>query len=241
VAMCYTGDILDLSRTKYNLAYYKNLAKELELSGAHILGIKDMAGLLKPEAAYRLISELKETVEIPIHLHTHDTSGNGVHMYARAIEAGVDVVDVANGPMAGLTSQPSAQTLYHALEGHERQPSINIQSFEKLGNYWEGIREYYHEFESGMKAPHTEIYQHEMPGGQYSNLRQQAKAVGLGERWDEVKTMYRRVNDMFGDVVKVTPSSKVVGDMALFMVQNNLSEDDVYEKGDTIDFPDSVV
>ncbi|WP_096270017.1 pyruvate carboxylase [Paucisalibacillus globulus] len=241
VAMCYTGDILDPARTKYDLTYYKKLAKELELSGAHILGIKDMAGLLKPEAAYRLISELKETVDIPIHLHTHDTSGNGVHMYARAIDAGVDVVDVANGPMAGLTSQPSAQTLYHALEGKERQPRINVQSYEKLGNYWEGVREYYHEFESGMNAPHTEIYQHEMPGGQYSNLKQQAKAVGLGERWDEVKTMYRRVNDMFGDVVKVTPSSKVVGDMALFMVQNNLSEDDVYEKGDTIDFPDSVV
>ncbi|WP_042145070.1 pyruvate carboxylase [Paucisalibacillus sp. EB02] len=241
VAMCYTGDILDRTRTKYDLSYYKNLAKELESSGAHILGIKDMAGLLKPEAAYRLISELKDTVGIPIHLHTHDTSGNGVHMYARAIDAGVDVVDVANGPMAGLTSQPSAQTLYHALEGLERQPRINIQSYEKLGNYWEDVREYYHEFESGMKAPHTEIYQHEMPGGQYSNLRQQAKAVGLGDRWAEVKTMYRRVNDMFGDVVKVTPSSKVVGDMALFMVQNNLSEDDVYEKGDTIDFPDSVV
>ncbi|WP_026905990.1 pyruvate carboxylase [Paucisalibacillus globulus] len=241
VAMCYTGDVLDSSRTKYNLNYYKNLAKELEQSGAHILGIKDMAGLLKPEAAYLLISELKETVDIPIHLHTHDTSGNGVHMYARAIDAGVDVVDVANGPMAGLTSQPSAQTLYHALEGKERQPRINVQSYEKLGNYWEDVREYYHEFESGMKAPHTEIYQHEMPGGQYSNLRQQAKAVGLGDRWDEVKTMYRRVNDMFGDVIKVTPSSKVVGDMALFMVQNNLSEEDVYEKGDTIDFPDSVV
>ncbi|WP_339215469.1 pyruvate carboxylase [Ornithinibacillus sp. FSL M8-0202] len=241
VAMCYTGDILDPNRTKYDLAYYKKLAKELEQSGAHILGIKDMAGLLKPEAAYRLVTELKETVDIPIHLHTHDTSGNGVYMYARAIDAGVDAVDVANGPMAGLTSQPSAQTLYHALEGKERQPKVDIENYEKLGHYWEGVRQYYQEFESGMNAPHTEIYQHEMPGGQYSNLRQQAKAVGLGDRWDEVKSMYRRVNDMFGDVVKVTPSSKVVGDMALFMVQNNLSEDDVYEKGETIDFPDSVV
>ncbi|MEN2766575.1 pyruvate carboxylase [Ornithinibacillus xuwenensis] len=240
-AICYTGDILDPNRTKYNLAYYKNLAKELQESGAHILGIKDMAGLLKPEAAYQLITELKETVEIPIHLHTHDTSGNGVYTYARAIDAGVDVVDVACGPMAGLTSQPSAQTLYHALDGKERQPKMNIGSYEKLSHYWEDIREYYKEFESGMKSPHTEIYEHEMPGGQYSNLRQQAKAVGLGERWNEVKTMYRRVNDMFGDVVKVTPSSKVIGDMALFMVQNNLSEDDIYDKGETIDFPDSVV
>lgn len=241
VAMCYTGDILDPNRTKYDLTYYKKLANELEQSGAHILGIKDMAGLLKPEAAYRLVTELKETVDIPIHLHTHDTSGNGVYMYARAIDAGVDAVDVANGPMAGLTSQPSAQTLYHALEGKDRQPNLDIENYEKLGHYWESVRQYYQEFESGMNAPHTEIYQHEMPGGQYSNLRQQAKAVGLGERWDEVKSMYRRVNDMFGDVVKVTPSSKVVGDMALFMVQNNLSEDDVYEKGETIDFPDSVV
>jgi pyruvate carboxylase len=241
VSICYTGDILDPNRTKYNLAYYTSLAKELEQLGAHILGIKDMAGLLKPEAAYRLISELKETVDIPIHLHTHDTSGNGVYTYARAIDAGVDVVDVANGPMAGLTSQPSAQTLYHALEGKNRQPKVNIDSFEKLGNYWAGVREYYQEFESGMKAPHTEIYHHEMPGGQYSNLQQQAKAVGLGDRWEEVKAMFRRVNDLFGDVVKVTPSSKVVGDMALFMVQNNLSEDDIYEKGETIDFPDSVI
>ncbi|GGA83650.1 pyruvate carboxylase [Ornithinibacillus halotolerans] len=241
VAMCYTGDILDPTRTKYDISYYKNLAKELEQSGAHILGIKDMAGLLKPEAAYRLISELKETISIPIHLHTHDTSGNGIYTYARAIDAGVDIVDVANGPMAGLTSQPSAQTLYHALEGAERQPNINIEHYEKLGAYWEGVRTYYRDFESGMNAPHSEIYQHEMPGGQYSNLQQQAKAVGLGERWDEVKKMFRRVNDLFGDVVKVTPSSKVVGDMALFMVQNNLTEDDIYEKGETINFPDSVV
>ncbi|MFD1038743.1 pyruvate carboxylase [Virgibacillus byunsanensis] len=240
-SMCYTGDILDAGRSKYDLAYYQNLAKELENSGAHILGIKDMAGLLKPEAAYQLISTLKETIDIPIHLHTHDTSGNGIHMYARAIDAGVDAVDVANGPMAGLTSQPSAQTLYHALEGTSRQPKINIDSFEKLSHYWEGIREYYQDFESGMKSPHTEIYFHEMPGGQYSNLKQQAKAVGLGERWNEVQTMFRQVNDMFGDVVKVTPSSKVVGDMTLFMVQNNLTEDDIYERGESIDFPDSVI
>ncbi|WP_077320303.1 pyruvate carboxylase [Virgibacillus proomii] len=240
-AMCYTGNILDTGRAKYDVSYYKNLAKELEKSGAHILGIKDMAGLLKPEAAYQLITTLKETVDLPIHLHTHDTSGNGIYLYARAIDAGVDAVDVAASPMAGLTSQPSAQTLYHALEDHERQPNINVDAYEKLSYYWEGIREYYRDFESGMKAPHTEIYMHEMPGGQYSNLLQQAKAVGLGDRWNEVKTMYRRVNDMFGDIVKVTPSSKVIGDMALFMVQNNLNEDDIYERGETIDFPDSVI
>jgi pyruvate carboxylase len=240
-AICYTGDILDPTRTKYNLDYYKNLAKELENQGAHILGIKDMAGLLKPEAAYRLISELKGTVDIPIHLHTHDTSGNGIFTYARAIDGGVDIVDTALSTMAGLTSQPSANSLYYALEGRDRKPAVNIDALEKLSYYWEDVRKYYQDFESGMMSPHSEVYLHEMPGGQYSNLQQQAKAVGLGERWDEVKDMYSRVNQMFGDIVKVTPSSKVVGDMALFMVQNGLSEQDVLQKGDTLDFPDSVV
>ncbi|WP_044476815.1 pyruvate carboxylase [Oceanobacillus massiliensis] len=240
-AICYTGDILDKGRKKYDLDYYKNMAKELEASGAHVLGIKDMAGLLKPEAAYQLIYALKETIDLPIHLHTHDTSGNGILTYTKAIEAGVDVVDIAAGPMAGLTSQPSVQTLYHALEGTSRQPGIDIEAYEGLSHYWEGIRGYYQDFESGMKAPHTEVYFHEMPGGQYSNLQQQAKAVGLGNRWNEVKTMFRKVNDMFGDIVKVTPSSKVIGDMTLFMVQNGLTEKDVYEKGNTIDFPDSVI
>ncbi|WHY68580.1 pyruvate carboxylase [Neobacillus sp. SuZ13] len=240
-SICYTGDILDQTRTKYNLQYYKHLAKELELQGAHILGIKDMAGLLKPEAAYRLISELKETVNIPIHLHTHDTSGNGLFTYARAIDGGVDIVDTALGTMAGLTSQPSANSLFYALEGTPRKPQVNIDALEKLSYYWEDVRKYYQDFESGMISPHTEIYQHEMPGGQYSNLQQQARAVSLGDRWDEVKEMYARVNQMFGDIVKVTPSSKVVGDMALFMVQNDLSEEDVLIKGNSLDFPDSVV
>ncbi|QIZ07320.1 pyruvate carboxylase [Priestia megaterium] len=240
-SICYTGDILDETRTKYNLHYYKSLAKELEQQGAHILGIKDMAGLLKPEAAYRLVSELKETVDIPIHLHTHDTSGNGLYTYARAIDGGVDIVDTALGTMAALTSQPSANSLFYALEGNPRKPKVNIQALEKLSYYWEDVRKYYQDFESGMISPHTEVYQHEMPGGQYSNLQQQARAVSLGERWDEVKEMYSRVNNMFGDIVKVTPSSKVVGDMALFMVQNDLSEEDVLLKGHMLDFPDSVV
>lgn len=240
-AICYTGDILDPIRPKYNLDYYKSLAKELEQAGAHILGIKDMAGLLKPQAAYVLISALKETVDIPIHLHTHDTSGNGIYTYAKAIEAGVDIVDVAVSSMAGLTSQPSANTLYYALEGTERAPEVDIYGLEQLARYWEDVRKFYQEFESGMNAPHTEVYMHEMPGGQYSNLQQQAKAVGLGDRWDEVKEMYRRVNDLFGDIVKVTPSSKVVGDMALYMVQNNLTEQDIFERGETLNFPDSVV
>ncbi|KPL61260.1 pyruvate carboxylase [Rossellomorea vietnamensis] len=240
-AICYTGDIDDPTRTKYNIDYYKNMAKELEASGAHILAIKDMAGLLKPQSAYRLISELKDTVSLPIHLHTHDTSGNGIYTYARAVEAGVDIVDTALSTMSGLTSQPSANTLYYALKGTEREPNVNIDSLETLSHYWEDVRKYYTDFESGMMSPHSEVYKHEMPGGQYSNLQQQAKAVGLGHRWEEVKDMYARVNHLFGDIVKVTPSSKVVGDMALFMVQNDLSETDVLEKGEKIDFPDSVV
>lgn len=240
-AICYTGDIEDPSRAKYNMEYYKNMAKELEVQGAHILCIKDMAGLLKPQATYRLISELKEVVDIPVHLHTHDTSGNGILVYTKAIEAGIDIVDTALGAMAGLTSQPSANTLHYALVGNERAPRVNIDSLEKVSYYWEDVRKFYAPFESGILAPHTEVYKHEMPGGQYSNLQQQAKGVGLGDRWDEVKDMYHRVNLLFGDIVKVTPSSKVVGDMALFMVQNNLTEEEVLLNGDKIDFPDSVI
>jgi pyruvate carboxylase len=240
-SICYTGDIGDHTRTKYDLDYYVKMAKELESAGAHILGIKDMAGLLKPQAAYRLVSALKDAISIPVHLHTHDTSGNGIYTYARAIDAGVDIVDVAISSMSGLTSQPSGNALYYALEGTDRQPDINIKSLEQLSHYWEDVRKYYIDFESGMHSPSTEVYMHEMPGGQYSNLQQQAKAVGLGDRWDEVTEMYSRVNLLFGDIVKVTPSSKVVGDMALYMVQNDLTEDDIYEKGETLNFPDSVV
>ncbi|WP_249660158.1 pyruvate carboxylase [Lysinibacillus fusiformis] len=240
-AICYTGDILDDTRAKYSVQYYKDMAKELEASGAHILAIKDMAGLLKPEAAYRLISELKETTSLPIHLHTHDTSGNGIYLYAKAIEAGVDIIDTALGSMAGLTSQPSANSLYYAMKGSKRELRADIDALERLSYYWEDVRKYYKDFESGMISPHSEIYVHEMPGGQYSNLQQQAKAVGLGDRWEEVKRMYSRVNLLFGDIVKVTPSSKVVGDMALFMVQNDLDENTVLTRGQTIDFPDSVI
>lgn len=186
-AICYTGDILDPSRPKYDLKYYVSLAKELESAGAHILGIKDMAGLLKPQAAYELVSALKDELTIPIHLHTHDTSGNGLFTYARAIDAGVDIVDVAVSSMAGLTSQPSASSLYYALDGHERKPDMNVQPVEHLSQYWDSVRKYYHEFESGMNSPHTEIYEHEMPGGQYSNLQQQAKGVGLGDRPERSK------------------------------------------------------
>lgn len=240
-AICYTGDINDPLRSKYDIHYYKQMAKDLKSLGAHIIAIKDMAGLLKPQAAYRLISELKDTVDVPIHLHTHDTSGNAIMTYEKAIQAGVDIVDVAISAMSAHTSQPSMSSLYYALLGDKRAPQMDIQKAQALNHYWEDVRPYYQSFENGMNAPQTEVYLHEMPGGQYSNLQQQAKAVGLSDKWDEVKQMYRKVNMMFGDIVKVTPSSKVVGDMALFMVQNQLTEEDLYEKGDTLSFPDSVV
>ncbi|AYW50532.1 pyruvate carboxylase [Tetragenococcus halophilus] len=240
-AICYTGDINDPSRQKYSVQYYKDMAQNLEQLGAHIIAIKDMAGLLKPQAAYRLISELKDTVDLPIHLHTHDTSGNGIMTYSEAVRAGVDIVDVAVSVMSGGTSQPSMSSLYYALDDSERVPHIQIENVQKLNHYWEDVRQYYQAFESGMNAPQTEVYMHEMPGGQYSNLQQQAKAVGLYDRWDEIKEVYHKVNMMFGDIVKVTPSSKVVGDMALFMVQNDLTEEDIYEKGESISFPESVI
>lgn len=240
-AICYTGDINDPTRQKYSIDYYKDMAKELQNLGAHIIAIKDMAGLLKPQAAYRLISELKASIDVPIHLHTHDTSGNGIITYSAATKAGVDIVDVAMSAVSGATSQPSMSSLYYALVNGERCPEINVDNIQQLNHYWEDVRMYYHPFENGLNAPQTEVYKHEMPGGQYSNLQQQAKAVGLGEKWDEIKEVYHEVNMMFGDIVKVTPSSKVVGDMALFMVQNGLSEQDIYDKGETLSFPESVV
>ncbi|EAC6221325.1 biotin/lipoyl-binding protein, partial [Listeria monocytogenes] len=197
--------------------------------------------LLKPQAAYRLIGELKDTVDVPIHLHTHDTSGNGIYTYAAAVSAGVDIVDVASSAMSGATSQPSMTGLYYGLVNGNRQTNLDAQNSQIINHYWEDVRHYYKDFDNALNSPQTEVYIHEMPGGQYTNLQQQAIAVGLGDRWDEVKEMYTVVNQMFGDIVKVTPSSKVVGDLALFMVQNELSEEDVYEKGDTIDFPDSVI
>ncbi|MDR1702411.1 MAG: pyruvate carboxylase [Sporomusaceae bacterium] len=240
-SMCYAGDILDKSRAKYDLAYYVNLAKELEKTGAHILNIKDMAGILKPEAAYRLISALKDAVDLPIHLHTHDTGGNGNYTYTKAIDAGVDIVDVAIASVAGMASQPSASSLYYALEGNSRQPDINIDALTKLSHYWQDVRGYYQGFDGSQTFPSVEIYKHEMPGGQHSNLQQQAYALGLSHEWDKIKKMYTEVNKMFGDIIKVTPSSKVVGDMALFMVENNLTENEIYETGHRLNFPNSVV
>ncbi len=239
--ICYTGDILDPTRSKYDLKYYKDLAKEMEATGAHILAIKDMAGLLKPQAAYRLVSELKDTVDMPIHLHTHDTSGNGIITYSGATQAGVDIIDVATASLAGGTSQPSMQSIVYALEHGKRHANINVKNAEEIDHYWEDVRKYYAAFEGGITSPSTEVYMHEMPGGQYTNLKSQATAVGLGDRFDEIKRVYRTVNMMFGDIIKVTPSSKVIGDMALFMVQNDLTEEDVYERGEDLNFPESVV
>ena len=241
VALCYTGDILDPKRQKYSLDYYVNMAKELVNAGAHIIAIKDMAGLLKPQAAYALTAALKDAVDLPIHLHTHEGAGNAVYSLAKAIDAGVDIVDVAFSAFANGTSQPSMNSLYHALSGTDRQPHLDINNLDVLSRYWQTVRPYYKGVDKAEPYPNTEVYMHEMPGGQYSNLQQQAKAVGLGERWNEIKKVYHDVSMMFGDIIKVTPSSKIVGDMTLFMVQNNLTEKDIYERGDTLDYPQSVV
>lgn len=240
-ALCYTGDILDPNRDKYDLKYYVNMAKELEKAGANIIAIKDMAGLLKPEAAFRLVSSLKSYVGVPIHLHTHEGSGNAIYTYARAIDAGVDIVDTAMSAMSCGTSQPSGSSLYYALSGHPRQPRLDVEAMNELSRYWETVRPYYKAADKTENFPNPEVYKHEMPGGQYTNLKQQAQALGLISRWEKVKDMYHRVSMMFGDLIKVTPSSKIVGDMALFMVQNDLTEEDVYAKGDVLDFPASVV
>ena len=239
--MCYTGDILDLSKDKYTLKYYVDLAKELERRGAHMLAIKDMSGLLKPYAAKKLVSTLKQEIGIPIHLHTHDTTGNQVAALLMAAEAGVDVVDAACAPLAGLTSQPSLDALVAALQGTERDTGLDLRRVQELSNYWADVRLRYESFDHGLKTSTTDIYRYEIPGGQYTNLRPQVESLGLGDRFEEVKEMYKTVNDMLGDPVKVTPSSKVVGDLAIFMVQNDLTPENIVERGRALAFPDSVV
>jgi pyruvate carboxylase len=240
-AMCYTGDILDPKRDKYPLSYYVELAKELERMGAHILAIKDMAGLLKPFAAERLVKALKQEIGIPIHLHTHDTSSNGGAMLLMAAQAGVDIVDVAVSSLSGLTAQPNMNALLAALHGTIWDPQLDQEGLQKLANYWETVRTYYAPFESELRSGTAQVYHHEIPGGQYSNYKPQVEGLGLGHRWEECKEMYRKVNFMFGDVIKVTPSSKIVGDMAMFMVQNNLEPEDVFARGEELTFPQGVV
>ncbi len=238
--ICYSGDVMNPNETKFNLQYYLDLARRLEDEGAHILGIKDMAGLLKPYAAEHLIGELKNVIDIPLHLHTHDTSSIQSTTYLKAIESGIDVVDVAISSMSGLTSQPNFNSMVAMLEGQEREQSIDLKSLNKFSNYWEGVRRYYYPFESELRSGSAEVYEHEIPGGQYSNLRPQARGLGLEDQFETIKENYRIVNDLFGGIVKVTPSSKVVGDMAMFMTANNLTKEDVLEKGNTLAFPDSV-
>jgi pyruvate carboxylase len=239
--ICYTGDILDTTREKYNLDYYVRMAKELEKRGTHIIGIKDMSGLLKPNAAYKLVKALKNEVAVPIHLHTHDTSGNGVAACLMAAEAGVDIIDAAISSMSGLTSQPSLNSIVAALEHGERETGIDLDKLQIIADYWSDVRPVYKDFESGLKAASAEIYRYEIPGGQYTNLKPQVESFGLGHKFQEVKEMYKTVNEMLGDIVKVTPSSKAVGDMAIFMVQNDLTPENILEKGRGLDFPDSIV
>ncbi len=240
-AISYTGDVLDSKKTKFNLKYYRQLAKDLENAGAHMISIKDMAGLLTPYAATELIGTINDVTNLPIHLHTHDTSSIQSATYLKAIEAGVDVIDVALGGLSGLTSQPNFNSIVEMLKFQERSNTFDIDKLNQFSNYWEDVREYYYPFESGLKAGTAEVYQHEIPGGQYSNLRPQAEALGLGDRFEEVKQMYSQVNELFGGLIKVTPSSKVVGDMSIFMVTNNLTPQDILENGSELSFPNSVI
>ncbi|WP_291636322.1 pyruvate carboxylase [Clostridium sp.] len=239
--ICYTGDILNNKKDKYNLDYYIKLAREIEKTGAHILGIKDMSALLKPHAAFKLISALKQEVGMPIHLHTHDTTGNGVATVLMATEAGVDIVDTAFNSMSGLTSQPALNSVAAALKNTDRDTGIDLKGIQQISDYWDAVRPVYYQFESELKSGSAEIYRYEIPGGQYSNLKPQVESFGLGHKFNEIKEMYRMVNEMVGDIVKVTPSSKMVGDFAIFMVQNELTPENIYEKATNMSFPDSVV
>ena len=239
--ICYTGDISDPSRDKYNLEYYVNMAKEMERRGVHILGIKDMAGLLKPYAAEKLVTTLKQEIGLPIHFHTHDTSGTGVAAAVKAAEAGCDIIDGAIASFSSITSQPSLNAIVTTFEGHERDTGFSDALLLPISTYWNGVRKLYSHFEADLTSPTTDIYRYEIPGGQYSNLQSQVADIGLGHRFHDVKEKYKEANDILGDIVKVTPSSKMVGDLAIFMVQNNLDAENIVERGAALAFPDSVV
>jgi pyruvate carboxylase len=240
-AICYTGDLLDPARTKYSLSYYVRLAKELVAMGTHVLAIKDMAGLCKPHAAYALVKALREEVGVPIHFHTHDTSGINAASVLRAADAGVDIADGAIASMSGMTSQPCLNSLVAALRHTDRDTGLDQRALDEVSRYWATVRDLYYPFEEGLKAPEPDVYRHEMPGGQYTNLRQQAKSLGLEERWPAVCDAYVAANQLVGDIIKVTPSSKVVGDLALFMVTNDLTAHDVLHAQRPLHFPQSVV
>ncbi len=240
-AICYTGDLLDPRRSKFNLDYYLKMARELEALGAHIIAIKDMAGLCKPPAAYELVKALRQEVGVPIHFHTHDTSGVNAASILRAADAGVDVADGAISSMSGMTSQPCLNSVVAALMHTPRETGLSLENLDRLSDYWADVRESYYPFEENLKSPNSEVYQHEMPGGQITNLQQQAASLGLRDRWRDVCRSYAAANQLFGDIVKVTPSSKVVGDMAMFMVHNNLTTEDVLNPKRQLSFPKSVV
>ena len=240
-AICYSGDLFDPARPKYNLRYYVDMAKQLEKAGAHIIAIKDMAGVCRPAAARALVKALREEVGLPIHFHTHDTGGGGVAAVLAAAEAGVDAADAAMDAMSGLTSQPSMGAIVAALERGERDSGLDTGRIAPFSAYWEGVRRHYAPFEADLRAGSSDVYRHEMPGGQYTNLREQARAMGLDHRWNDIAQAYADTNRLFGDIVKVTPSSKVVGDLALFMVANDLSAADVADAEQDIAFPESVI
>ena len=239
--ICYTGDIFDPDRAKYDLQYYVNMGKDLKAAGAHVLGLKDMAGLLKPAQARVLIKALKSEVGLPIHFHTHDTAGSATATILAASEAGVDAVDCAMDALSGNTSQATLGTVVSALQHTDRETGIDIKAVREISDYWEEVRGHYAAFETGMQAPSSEVYLHEMPGGQFTNLKAQAASMGLEDRWPEVARTYADVNQMFGDIVKVTPSSKVVGDMALMMVSQGLTRAQVEDPNVDVSFPDSVI
>ncbi len=240
-AICYTGDLGDPNRTKYDLKYYVQMAKQLEKAGAHILGIKDMAGLMKPKAATELFHALKQETDLPLHFHTHDTSGAAIATVVAAAQAGVDVVDAAMDALSGGTAQPALGSIVEALRNTDRETHLDMGAIRAISSYWEAVRAQYAAFESGLRSPASEIYLHEMPGGQFTNLKSQARSLGLEERWHEVAQAYADVNQMFGDIVKVTPSSKVVGDMALMMVSQGLTREQIEDPDVEVNFPDSVV
>ncbi|NDH72531.1 MAG: biotin/lipoyl-binding protein, partial [Rhodobacteraceae bacterium] len=239
--ICYTGDILNPDRAKYDLKYYVDMGKQLRDAGAHVLGLKDMAGLLKPAAARQLVKALKEEVGLPIHFHTHDTSGVAGATILAAADAGVDAVDAAMDAFSGGTSQPCLGSIVEALRNTDRDTGLDIERIREISAYWEQVRAQYTAFESGLAAPASEVYLHEMPGGQFTNLKAQARSLGLEERWGDVAKTYADVNQMFGDIVKVTPSSKVVGDMALMMVSQGMTRDQVEDPETDVAFPDSVI
>ena len=239
--ICYTGDVLDEARDKYSLKYYVDMAKELEQMGAHILALKDMSGLCTPHAAYKLVKALRSEISIPVHFHTHDSSGIAGASIIKAAEAGVDVVDLAVSSLSGLTSQPNLNSIVNALHGQKRDTGLNLEFLNELSIYWEAVRQFYGPFDTSPKFGSAEVYTHEMPGGQYTNLREQARALGLGARWPEVVRYYHEVNKLFGDIVKVTPSSKVVGDLSMFLLTKGIEPADLVNLEPGTAFPESVV